>query len=82
MKTTIDIADPILKRAKRLAARREITLKELVEAALRDVLDREGISTGSATVRTPTFKGSGLRPGLTWEDWGTIRDLGYEGRGT
>jgi len=80
MKTTIDIADPLLRRAKALAARRNTTLKAIVEDALRDALRGQGRQS-PLQVETHTFRGRGLQPGLSWDDWGTLRDLAYEGRG-
>jgi hypothetical protein len=81
MKTTIDIADSLLRRAKRLAAKEGTTLREIVEGALRDRLERSEDSEASATLQTHTFQGRGLQPGLSWDDWDSIRALGYEGRG-
>ena len=81
MKTTIEISDAILRRAKQLAARRNTTLRELIEAALRDALEREMPRARPREVKTHTFRGHGLQPGLSWEEWSTIRDLAYEGRG-
>jgi len=80
MKTTIDIADPILERAKKLAARRNTTLKAIVEDALRDTLRAEERKP-ALHIETHTFRGRGLQPGLSWDDWGTLRALAYEGRG-
>ena len=80
MKTTIEIADPLLKGAKRLAAQRKSTLKAVIEDALRDILDKADRPVVQE-IRTHTFKGRGLQPGLSWDDWSRIRDMGYEGRG-
>lgn len=83
MKTTIDIADPLLKRAKRLAARRGTTLRVVVEEALREKLATESeLGAPSQGVDTHTVRGRGLQAGLSWEDVRTLRDLAYEGRGT
>ena len=38
MKTTLDISDPLLREARRLAAREGTTLRELVEQGLRQVV--------------------------------------------
>ena len=81
MKTTIDIADGLLRRAKRLASQRNTTLKALIEGALRDELERERSGPRPTPVRTHTFCGRGLQAGLSWDDWSRIRDLSYEGRG-
>ncbi|GMV17856.1 MAG: DUF2191 domain-containing protein [Polyangiaceae bacterium] len=83
MKTTIDIADPILRRAKQLAAKRGTTLRVVVEEALREKLSAEADGEGDAEgVDTHAVRGRGLQPGLSWEDVRTLRDLAYEGRGT
>jgi hypothetical protein len=42
VKTTIDIADPLFERARRLARERGTTLRALVEDGLRRVLDERG----------------------------------------
>jgi hypothetical protein len=81
MKTTIDIADSLLARARRLAARRNTTLKRVVEDALREMLRDEGRPRVRVTLSTHTFRGRGLQPGLAWDDWRALRDLAYEGRG-
>ncbi len=81
MKTTVDIADALLRQAKRLAAQQDTTLKELIESALRDKLAQNRKLPSSAPVETHTFAGQGLKPGVSWDDWSTIRGLAYEGRG-
>ncbi len=81
MKTTIEISDPLLRRAKRLAAKRGTTLKAVIEDALRAELAAGEAGVVGGSVRTHTFKGRGLKSGLAWGDWATIRSLAYEGRG-
>jgi predicted transcriptional regulator len=81
MKTTIEISDPLLRRAKRLAAKRGTTLKAVIEDALRTELAAAETGPASASLRTHTFGGRGLKAGLAWGDWATIRSLAYEGRG-
>jgi hypothetical protein len=80
MKTTIDIAEPLLRRAKRLAAQRGTTLKVVVEEALRDALAKSATEPAKP-LETHTVHGRGLQPGLSWDDLGAARDLAYEGRG-
>lgn len=80
MKTTIDIAAPVLERARRLAARRGVTLRELVEEGLRRVVDGER-EVRPFRLKEAAFEGKGLAPeaeGLSWE---RLRQLAYEGRG-
>ncbi len=80
MKTTIDIADPLLEEAKRRAAAEGTTLRALVEAGLRAVLAREATQR-PFHLRDASFGGNGLQPGVVEGDWEAIRDLAYEGRG-
>jgi Arc/MetJ family transcription regulator len=81
MKTTIDIADPLMEQTKRLAARQGTTVKALVELGLRRVLaDKQ--RDAAFRLRRVTFKGDGLQPGLDEGDWDRLRELAYEGRGT
>lgn len=80
MKTTVDIADQLLRRAKRVASRRGTTVKSLIEDALRKEL-AAAEARGTSPVRTHTFGGRGLQAGLSWADWAAIRAISYEGRG-
>jgi hypothetical protein len=81
MKTTVELNDALVLRAKTLAAQRQQTLKSILETALRQFLD--------ATIETPTpfklrkssFRGNGLQPHLVSEDWDEIRSQIYQGRG-
>lgn len=81
MKTTIDIPDPLMQQAKRVSARKGITLKQMVEAGLRFVLNREQEKPVHFKLKKYPFKGHGLVAGLTEGDWGEIRKRAYEGRG-
>jgi hypothetical protein len=81
MKTTIDIADSLLRRARQLAARRHTTLKAVVEEALRRALQEESLTSRPPRLRTHTFRGRGLQRGLSWDDWTALRAFAYEERG-
>ena len=81
MKTTIEIADGLLRQARRLAARRHTTLRAVIEEALREAIARDGAAEVAGAIRTHTFRGEGLQPGLSWADWGSVRERAYEGRG-
>jgi hypothetical protein len=81
MKTTIDIADPLLDRAKQVAATDGLTLRELVEDGLRRVLD-ERERRAPFRLRRASFRGQGLQPDVAGESWQRLRDLVYEGRGS
>ena len=80
MKTTVDIADPLLEQAKKLAAREGTTLKVLIERGLGQVL-AERKSRPPFRLRDASFGGAGLQPGVAGLTWDRIRELVYEGRG-
>lgn len=80
MKTTIEISDPLLREARKLAARQGITLRALVERGLRRVV-AEDKPRASFKLRRASFKGNGLRAELEGASWERLRDLAYEGRG-
>ena len=82
LKTTVEIADPLLRAAKRAAAERNMTLRMIIEAALRGYLEASA-DEGHARprLRRHSFRGRGLQPGLSESDWATIRERAYEGRG-
>lgn len=80
MKTTIEIAPPLLTRAKRLAAEEGTTLKALVEEGLRHVTT-EHRRAKPFKLRKASFKGKGLQPRMAGASWSEIRNAAYEGRG-
>jgi hypothetical protein len=80
MKTTLDISDPLLREAQRMAARKGTTLRSLVEQGLRQVVT-EGKRRRTFRLRNAAFKGRGLRPELRDAGWDRLRDMAYEGRG-
>lgn len=80
MKTTIDISDPLLRKARKVAARDGVTLKTLVERGLQHVVAEPG-RKAPFRLRDASFRGKGLRPELRGASWEQIRALIYEGRG-
>ena len=80
MKTTIDIADPLLEKARRVAAREGTTVKALVEAGLRRVIEDQE-QRGKFRLRRASFKGRGLQPAAQGVSWDRLREMAYEGRG-
>jgi hypothetical protein len=77
MKTTIEIADDLLKRAKRQAQRENRTLREIIEEALRKQLSSEVPET--FRLKRHTFKGKGVQATIAEGDWSALRDLIYRG---
>ncbi|MSO77939.1 MAG: DUF2191 domain-containing protein [Alphaproteobacteria bacterium] len=80
MKTTIDIGDALLEAARQLADREGTTVKALVEAGLRRVIDEEA-RREPFKLRRASFKGKGLQPDAEGLGWERLRALAYEGRG-
>jgi hypothetical protein len=80
MKTTIEISDPLLREARKLAEREGVTLGALVERGLRRVVT-ETKSGSPFKPRHASFKGKGLQAEARGVFWSKLRDLAYEGRG-
>ena len=81
MKTTVEISDALLARAKETAARRKTTLRELIEAGLRQVLEDQQEQRRGFRLRKASFRGTGLQAEAAGASWERIRDMAYEGRG-
>jgi len=81
MKTTLDISDPLLRKARKVAARERTTLRALVEQGLRHVVAQKE-QRSEFRLRDASFKGNGLHPDAAGADWSHIRDLIYDGRGS
>jgi predicted transcriptional regulator len=82
MKTTVEISDALLRAAKRMAAERNMTLRTMIEAALRRYLEATADAAHARPrLRRHSFRGRGLQPGLSESDWATIRERAYESRG-
>lgn len=81
MKTTIEISDSILSKAKQLAREQNVTLRSLAEEGLRMVIE-ERSTRKPCRVSPVTFRGKGLSPDFQGATWEQIRDAAYEGRGS
>lgn len=81
MKTTVEISDPLLREARKLAAREGVTLRTLIERGLHRVI-ADTKPAAPFKLRRASFKGKGLHPDLQHASWDRVRDLAYEGRGT
>jgi len=80
MKTTLEIPEPLLREARKIAAHERTTLRALVEQGLRRVI-AEKKGSRPFKLRKAAFKGRGLRPELRDASWETLREMSYEGRG-
>ena len=74
MKTTIELSDNLLLRAKERAREESLTLKALIEKALSATL-AEPIP--ERTVTAVTYKGKGLSPEFENASWDQIREAIY-----
>lgn len=81
MKTTIEIPDALLNEAKAVAAREKTTLRQLVAAGLRAVLEARRKKRTLFKLPDASFRGDGLVPGVDLANWEQVRALVYEGRG-
>lgn len=80
MKTTVDISDPLLRKARTVAAKRRTTLRALIEQGLRQVLTER--PSEPFKLRDARYGGGGLTPeaeriagGAGWEK---IRRFAYD----
>ena len=80
MKTTLEISDSILIKAKELARDQNVTLRSLAEEGLRKVIE-ERSARKPHRVHPVTIRGQGLSPEFQGATWQRIRDAGYEGHG-
>ena len=81
MKTTIELSDALFAAAKQQAVADGTTLRALVEAGLRQVLD-ERSRAATYRMRDASYGEGGLAPELTDASWSEILDASYTGRGS
>jgi hypothetical protein len=75
MRTTVRLDDAILEQAKREAARRGVTLTEMIEKGLRLVLARRAKTPERRLVRLPVCRaGGGVLPGVDIADSAGLLD--------
>ena len=76
MKTTVDLPDSLLDRARKVAAREGTSIRALIEESLQRVLaDHE--KGAPFSLRHVTFGGQGLHPDLRGRAWSDILDTSY-----
>jgi hypothetical protein len=75
MKTTVDIADTMLREAKLIAAREGTTLRSLVEEGLRHVIDERGKEKSGFRLRDCSYGSGGGVPGIDINDWMAMKHL-------
>jgi hypothetical protein len=80
MRTSIDIPDSLMRRAKSLARARGTTLRELLIDGLRSVVDR-GAGSPRHRMTDRSFGEGGLVDGLSWSESERMDELVYGDRG-
>ena len=80
MKTTVEIADPLLREARKLAISQGVTLRALIERGLHRVL-AEARPVTAFKLRRASFRGKGVQPEFRDAGWDRLRDAAYEDRG-
>ena len=80
MKTTIEIADDLFARARRLAQQERTTFRALTEEGLRRVLAEKGPRKGKSLPPLVTVRGTGMTEEFQNAPWEKIRDEIYRGR--
>lgn len=74
MRTTININDRLLQRAKLHAAETHRTLTAIVEDALRLALERKPAQASRRRIRIPVSGSGGLLPGVDLDDTASLLD--------
>lgn len=81
MKTTVVIAEDLLRAAKLVAREEHTTLRALLDEGLRWAIEKRKMPS-TFRLRDASVRGKGVRPGVVEGDWATLRGSSYEGRGT
>lgn len=77
MKTTVEISDPLLAEAKRVAREDRTTLRALIEEGLRRVLDEHERPPATPFKLKDASWGGELQPGIDPSNWGQMHALIY-----
>ncbi|WP_370326556.1 hypothetical protein [Euzebya sp.] len=80
MKTTVEIGDALLERAKEVAHDHGVSLRQLIEAGLRHEVETRS-ARGEFRLRDASVGGNGVQAELGDQGWPGVRDAIYEGRG-
>ncbi|MXW26497.1 MAG: ribbon-helix-helix protein, CopG family [Dehalococcoidia bacterium] len=79
MRTTIRLDDELLGEAKAHAARSGRTLASFIEDAVRRALAEARARPRQAQPKFPTFRGTGLQPGVDLDDSAALLDVMEDG---
>lgn len=79
MRTTVNIHDELLRKAKQVALEQNGTLGSVIEEALRESLSRKSRVVRRKLTHLPTFRGQGVQPGVDLDSTVSLLDT-MEGR--
>ncbi len=77
MKTTFDMPPPLLDQARRLAAQRNTTVRELVITGLRKVIEESAKKDQAFKLERASVKGKGLQKGVQHLSPAQLIELSY-----
>lgn len=75
MKTTVEIPDALFIELKMFAARKNMTIRSIVEIALRQFFASEKKGPKGFKLRDGSVPGQGLQPAIRQGGWRQIREL-------
>ena len=78
MKTTFDLPPPLLEQARRLAAQRNTTVKELVITGLRKIIEESATKAKPFKLENASVKGKGLQKAVQHLSPAQLIELSYE----
>ena len=81
MKTTIEISDHLLQKAKSIAQSQKRTLREITEEGLAMVIEKHS-HPREEPIQPVVFGGNGLSPEFQGKSWAEIRAEIYRGYGS
>jgi hypothetical protein len=81
IKTTLELSDHILGKAKQLAQKRGVTLRQLTEESLWHTIEESKAATSKPSIQPVTFSGRGLNPEFQAGTWEMLRQEIYRGHG-
>lgn len=74
MRTTINLPDALIARAKKVAAESRSTLTAVIESSLREALARRRKGPRPPAVKLPVCGKRGLQPGIDLDDGAALLD--------
>jgi hypothetical protein len=81
MRTTVNLPDELVRRAKKIAAESRTTLTALIEEGLHEAIARRKRRSRGEPLRLSTYGAKGPLPGVDLDDSAALLDLMDDGAG-